>query len=413
MASSPRPFHRIEHALLCIFAIALPLVEAPKNIALALFLLVWMGRSIQMRNFGSCSKWWSAALAGVLGAAVLSQLFSPFPNNPNELSDITGYLALAWIIGRSQLTAKQVTILLASFIGATLLGLAHGYWIHYTKNTDWLQLNSVGHVNHSAAYGACIAVAAQAFAAAFWLRASRFIKALLALLTITLLAVMFTWGSRGALLTYLFGSVIFTFCFWRASKIRLWPVVLLCVISAASALATAPLVIQRTQDTIRDNRILSFRVEGFNVALETLRHYPITGVGAANYNDLSPELVQKWVEARGAQFDRDKYLFSSHAHTLYGTTLTERGLLGFAALMVLIGLWLRELIVQRPKLAPRDAAGSMHWMIWGAALAGWATVSVGGLFNTMLHHEHGMLAMCFLGLLLSRLHTQERHASVA
>ena len=49
-ASPLRPLSRTEFVLLCLFSIALPLVEAPKNIFWALFLLLWMGRSVQMRN---------------------------------------------------------------------------------------------------------------------------------------------------------------------------------------------------------------------------------------------------------------------------------------------------------------------------------------------------------------------------
>ncbi|HEX5127938.1 MAG TPA: O-antigen ligase family protein, partial [Rhodocyclaceae bacterium] len=277
----------------------------------------------------------------------------------------------------------------------TVIGLIHGYWFKITYHRDWLQLNSVGQVNHSALYGAGIAMVAIVLTAVFWRSATPVLRTLSSLLSLALLGVMFTWGSRGALLTYLLGVVIFGLHFVRVAKVRVWPIVLLSVVVASTSLALNPLIIKKTQDNFSSGDGAG-RLMAARTASEIWRHFPITGVGAANFSQISPEQIDKWLAQRNEQFVYGDYLFSSHAHNVYFNTLAERGIVGLVALLALMALWTIELVRRRPN----ETSGTTHWLCWGAALSGWVVVFAGGVFNTTLHHEHGMLAMCFLGLLL-------------
>ena len=68
-----------------------------------------------------------------------------------------------------------------------------------------------------------------------------------------------------------------------------------------------------------------------------------------------------------------------------------------AALLALLGAWALRL---RRTL---DWARANHRQagIWVASLAGLSVTAFAGLLNTSLHHEHGLLAMATLGMLLA------------
>jgi O-antigen ligase len=397
-----RPLGRAEFVLLCLFSIALPLVEAPKNIFWGLFFLLWLGRSAWKRDWGSLSLGWDGLFAALLIVPFIGVLASsPYPHKWHELGDIVGYLSLGWMLARSRLTTRQISILFVCLIVATLAGVAQGYWMmHIDPNRVWLQLNSVGHVNHSALYGMGIGSLAVVQACTEWFSSGAHSKPgrILAVLSaLIMLSVMVSFGSRGALAAYILAIVVFLIVFAHTRKVRLWPVALVGLIVAAGTLALDPKQIEKTEMNIKANSITSERAEGAHTAVEVWRHRRLTGVGPANFSAVSPQQVEAWVTERGEPYSRDYYLFSSHAHNVFFNTLAERGLIGIAALLTLCFAWLAALLCRRPAAD----AGTKEWLSWGAGLTGWVIVFGGGMFNTTLHHEHGMLAMMCLGLLLA------------
>jgi O-antigen ligase len=143
--------------------------------------------------------------------------------------------------------------------------------------------------------------------------------------------------------------------------------------------------------------ITAMRGETARSAVETWRQSPLWGVGPGNLPEVTREQIEAWVTSRGMPFEASRYTWRLHAHNLYFNTLAERGLLGLSALLALAALWAHQLIRHRPS----PAADAMRWTAWGAGLSGFTLVFVGGLFNTTLHHEHGMLAMLCLAMLLN------------
>ena len=147
---------KAEYLLLGGFLIALPLVEAPKNLLLGAYVLAWLLGSLRQRNFGTLSPGWDGLFAAMLVVPALSVLASaPYPHGWTHLGDIVSYVLLGWTLARTRLTTRQTVGLLGCAVGATLLGIVHGYWVlAVDAKRIWLQLNSVGHVNHSALFGA-------------------------------------------------------------------------------------------------------------------------------------------------------------------------------------------------------------------------------------------------------------------
>lgn len=407
MHAAARTLSRAEFVVLCLFAVALPLVEAPKNIFWALFLLLWFWRSVRLRNFGQLARGWDLVFAGLIVAPVVSIVATVYAPQWKEVGDICGYVSLGWILARSRLSRPQLHALLGCLIGATLLGVLHGYWVLATDaKRVWLQLNSVGHVNHSALYGAGTALLAAAVAAVSWRSLERRWQLGGLVVAVAMLGVMLAFASRGALIAYGAGVGLLVLLLAGLRKSQFLALLGLAVlVGLGIQFFTLQLsggkipksLVQKTLDGIASGNLGSYRIEAFHTAIEMARRYPLTGTGAANFSAVSPEALQGWVEARGEVFRRDYYLFSSHAHGLYANTLGERGLLGIGALGALLIGWSAALWRRRP--AP--AADPVHRLAWGAGVAGWSVVFIGGLTNTTLHHEHGMLAMVCLGLLLA------------
>ncbi|HEX5126546.1 MAG TPA: hypothetical protein VFW00_07380, partial [Rhodocyclaceae bacterium] len=114
--SAVRTLNTAEFVILVLFVIALPLVEAPKNIFWGMFFLLWLWRSFAQRNFGQPSLNWSIVFGGLFAAALISVVASPYPPQWREMGDIIGYVSLGWMLSRTSLNEHQVVRLLWAFV---------------------------------------------------------------------------------------------------------------------------------------------------------------------------------------------------------------------------------------------------------------------------------------------------------
>jgi len=115
------------------------------------------------------------------------------------------------------------------------------------------------------------------------------------------------------------------------------------------------------------------------------------------FGRIRPDHVQAWNEKRGEPFDRQSLLFTSHGHSLYVTTLAERGLVGLGVLLAVLVAWGASLV----RGFPDAAAPPLRWTYWGGAAGAWIITTVVGVVNTTLHHEHALLCTLLLGGWLS------------
>jgi O-antigen ligase len=140
------------------------------------------------------------------------------------------------------------------------------------------------------------------------------------------------------------------------------------------------------------------------MGLAAWEKYPWFGVGKDNYGLITAGKVQSWRTQARKDFDPADYYPSSHGHSLFVTTLAERGAIGLGALLAMLLGALAALLSWRPR--PEDA--NLAWLAWGAAASAWfVTVGVGTV-NTTLHHEHGLLSALIIGLWLSTLRSNPR-----
>jgi heme A synthase len=104
--------------------------------------------------------------------------------------------------------------------------------------------------------------------------------------------------------------------------------------------------------------------------------------------------IKPYIIADKGVFDSKLYRSSSHAHNVFFTYLVSGGLLIFS---IFAWFWLYVIWVIIKLIIRREN----EWIVLSAI--GVVLVNLGiGLVNTTLHHEHAILSMYVLGLLIAQ-----------
>jgi O-antigen ligase len=250
-------------------------------------------------------------------------------------------------------------------------------------------------VNHSAIYLAIVLGVAAAWvfdAFGRWSPAARL--AALSVFAILLVSLV-VMASRAAAAAGLLLLVLLGFAWWRRSRLPLLAMLGAgCIVVAGAALLHADLIEKQALYESR-GQPLSHRDTAWRTGFEAWARHPWFGIGMDNFSQLSEARVGAWRREAGRA--PAPFVFFPHAHSLYVNTLAERGVVGFAALLAVLGAWLATLLRSRP-----SRHGEADWLLWGAAASGLFVTAVAGLLNTTLHHEHGILAALLLGLWAGR-----------
>src|SRR5207244_1401402 len=212
---------------LCFF---LPLYEAPKNLAWAAYLLMWLVNRTMARDFGGRWDIWDSLLAAWLGSGILVAAFAGLHGNEwRGALDLVRYGTVLWTLKRSRFSEREERWVLGTLVASTLVGLAMGYAALWRGTEPTLQLNSVGHVNHTSIY-----LAIMLGVSAAWLFTGRW-PLLASAVALTVLVSLFVTASRGAIGVALVMLPLLAVAWWRRSRLPL--VVASAVVIAAVVLA--------------------------------------------------------------------------------------------------------------------------------------------------------------------------------
>jgi O-antigen ligase len=382
---------RIEIGALLALAFFLPLYEAPKTIAWAVFVVAWLLNRIRARNFGGPWDAWDWLLgAWIASGFVVASCAGLHYSEWRGTADIVRNGVLAWLLRRADYSPREQRRILSALLAGVLVGLAAGYW-RLWHGAQYLELNSVGHVNHTAIY---IAIALGASAA--WLFSGGGGPAAVSL--ILLLVSLVLGASRAGIGVGLAMLVVLAAAWWPRSRRPLAATAAVVALTVVIAWIGGAEVIRKHAADVQADNVLAYRDGIWRAALVAWERYPVCGIGIDNYKLVNMERLQAWRAEAGKDFDPRRYVEFAHAHSLYLTTLAERGIIGSMALGAVLAAWLAWLLRYRPRREATEDDG----LWWGGAAAAWIVTVGVGFANTTLHHEHGMLAALLLGVWLSR-----------
>jgi O-antigen ligase len=398
--ASTESLRRAEFWILAALLFVLPLFEAPKNILWVLYVLVWLANRARSGEFGGRWDLWDTLIAAWIGSAALSAAFAGLHHKEwSGALDVLRYGSVLWLLKRSRFDDRELAILVGALAAGAIGALAHGYWrLEVTGKRQFLELKSVGHVNHSAIYLAILLGAAVSAAAAYWQRLGPAGRAGAAMLLALFAVSLFTMKSRTAIGVALALIALLGLAWWPRARVVALAVLLAVAAVIAVAVVARVDVVKKHEDRVKDGNLLAFRTQIWNTARAAWERYPVFGVGMDNYSVIEPDAVRQWRAEAGKPFDEETFMVKSgHAHSLYYNTLAERGTVGFAALAAVLLAWGWRQVRRYPGRAGDDRA----WALWGGALSAWFVTVLAGIGNTSLHSEHALLSVILLGLWLS------------
>jgi O-antigen ligase len=392
----------VEAALLLALCFFLPLLEAPKSLLWLAYAAAWLANRARARDFGGRWNLWDTLIAVWISSGFVVAAFAGLEGEEwRGAGDLLRYGSLLWMVKRSRYDHRQVRWILGTLVASAVIAITVGYvWIwRGTAEHGYLQLHSVGHVNHTAIYIAIILGVCAAWIFSRWRSWRAGTRAVGLAVTALVLVSLVVTASRGAIVAGLALLPLLAAAWWPRSRAPLAISAGVVAIVVSVAVLGGADAVQKYWDNVRAGSVLSFRDALGRTALAAWEQHPWFGVGMDNFGRITPEQVRAWDAAAGRPHDPQRYFFSSHAHNLYANTLAERGALGFGVLAAVLIAWAVFLARHRPGRKDPDEA----WLVWGCALAAWIVTTLAGLVNTTLHHENGMLAVLLLGLWLSRL----------
>jgi hypothetical protein len=391
----------IRFLLLAAMLVFLPGIESLKNIFAFLFVLSWVLISKKNNNWGG--KWqiidsifllWILADIFVsINALITHQL------SGSNFRDVIRFVLIAWALSRIYFPKDKLFKLALISVIATIFTLGYSY---YSTGGDLHELHSVGHINHTAIF----LVIAYSISLSLLLfdfhNLQKYQKIILFLSTIVLFYATVDTDSRAAFGLIIFISVFDMICL--ILKIRKLSVLLL-FFGLSSFIGflfiqSPPHVIQKFlktdhifQDDVRD-RIRNFSYYAFKTN-------PLFGIGFGNYGQIKIEDIKAEIIKDKGVFIASEYLPGSHAHNVYYTYLVSGGVLIFS-----IFLWFWFYIVWI--IFKLRSSKENDWIILSSISVLLINLAIGWV-NTTLHHEHAILSMFVLGMLISEYRKAEHN----
>lgn len=393
-----------EFALMCVLAVVLPILEAPKSLALGSILVLSV---LRRARAGTLRLYKPDGLELVLIGLVLAAVVSTVLNwsilgHLKGLKDTLFGVLVCWVVYRYELSARRRYLLAAAIAGGVVVGLLWAVIDVWRGVRPLLEFNSAGIVTQSSIYlGVALVMSfGIAFAgggcAADPRQENKGRKLWWGLTAIMLLGLV-VMASRGAMLAV---GVVYALTVVLCRNPRIWLGSLAAIaIAVAVALAlpskfNSARFAEKTQQLLQtgkfDEKNDGVRFDMWRIGLAQFAQggAPYFGIGPRNF---------PMIDLAKLHFERPltaEYVRLNHAHNLFITTLAEEGLAGLGAMLALFGLIATALV--------RDwRSGNWRRWEWFAALGALLVPSIAGSFNTPWQQEHAMLAMMLFGMYLS------------
>jgi len=380
---------------LALMLIMLPSFEAPKNLFAVLFVASWVFIARRDKDWGG--KWrtidtifllWILVdiIVGINAIVLHSQ-----PANGSK--DIIRFVLVGWAISRSGFTIRQIINLCVIAIIFTVIPLAHSYLD--CSGSTCVELNSVGHVNHTAIYLLLVYTISLSLLIFNFKNISNFLRIVLILTSLIFAYVLIDTHSRAAsgllaiitLMAILYS--IYHYRNWCSLIISILFISLACNILmynpppvVSKFLLGSSLIGESPRDRIRNFAYYVFKID------------PILGTGIGNFPNFNHDDIKELVIKDKGVYDKSVFMPYAHPHNVYLAYLSGGGIILFS---IFIWFWLQivNIVYQVNKYS------NEKWLVFNGA--GVVLIVLGiGWVNTTLAHEHALITMFVLGLLVSR-----------
>ncbi len=398
--------------LLLVLLFATPVSQAVLNLALAALVLWWLSTGNPVRDLRASPLYVKCFL--LFSVVPVVAIFTSDLTSMGELvSEVHGAIKIGIVSlpvyalakargGGTQSTIRIVGALVAGGVLASVVGLVS--WVSWDPATlPHPKFLNLGGPNHTALYMVPVMVGAIVLS---WTGRTVLVVcgwvALLVLLSVSLPLRSFSGFAVMALVG------IFCLCVLFVEK-RYGTIVLMVFCLSAIGLGTVTipgadrpwtLMKQEIDEKLHGGDAMSGRAGIFRAAIETYESHLWFGVGFHQFKRAtSPERVREELERRGRDYDREKHKFVHHVrgHNLWVHTLVERGLAGLVLVTLFFALsGARVFGLAARILSRRQSVGAVPTQLALLAAAVWTTAFVGGIANTTLHDENGLISVVLL-----------------
>ncbi len=372
--------------------IFLPVFEAPKNIFALLFIVSWVFYAIKTKKWGG--KW------GVIDSIFLIWIIADIIAGVNAIffhdmsangsKDIIRFVLIGWVISRSNFSINQFSVLFFSLMTSTLIGLFYSY-LNCSQGGVCVELNSVGHVNHTAIFTVIIYAILTNYLVLNFEKLNFRNRIPLITAIFFLGYVIIDTRSRSA--AGLCVLVTLIPIIYRVRSLKHASLFLLALtISGSVLIYNPPMVVDKYMSgtTIFGE---SPRQKIRNFSYYVYQKDPIFGIGFGNFINMDLDDVRDIIIEDKGSLDQNQYLPYAHPHNLYYTYLVGGGLLVFS---ILIWFWIYIFTIIWRIIKNK---GMNDWMLFN----GFAVILINlgiGWVNTTFAVENAILSMLILGMLI-------------
>lgn len=371
----------------------LPGVEALKNIFAFLFVLSWVILAKKKNDWGG--KWQvidTIFLLWILGdifVSINAIIAHQLPGS--NFRDIIRFVLIAWVLSRIHFSKEKHFKLALIAVIATVITLGYSY---YSTGGILKELHSVGHINHTAIFLVIAYSISLSLLLFYFHELKNYQKILLFITTIVLFSATIDTDSRAS-----FGLIIFVtlanLLFMVIKSKRLFSFLLFFGIISI----VGYLFIQNPPHAMK--RILEREHILYDESRDRIRNFsyyafktnPFLGIGFGNQGLLKIEDITAEIIKDKGVLNVSEYSPSSHAHNVYYTYLVSGGLLIFS-IFVWFWFYIVWIIYKLRSNKEND------WIVLCSISVLLINLAIGWV-NTTLHHEHAILSMLILGMLIS------------
>ena len=396
--------------LLACLLISLPALEALKNIFALSFVLSWLYIAKKNNDWGG--KW--RVIDSILLIWVLATIFvSINAVITHQLSgagfrDITRFILIGWVVSRIRFSRQKLTQLALLCLVGTVLTLIFSY---YSGQGNLVELYSVGHINHTAIYLVISYSISLSLLLFNFKHLDRYQKPLVFLITIVLFLTTLDAGSRAASgLLIIVTTFNFIYFLIKVKKLSLTLGIFLVIFSTillsgqnkVQGLKIPPQILQlQSLGSILNDKE---RENIYRFSYHVFKTNPYLGVGFGNFGQIQIEDIMESIIKERKTFNGGFYVGSAHTHNVYFNYLVSGGILIFS---IFVWFWLyiswiivKHLVLNNIKIY-KVKFPENEWILISSIGVLMVNILI-GVVNTTLHHEHAILSMFVLGLLIGQ-----------